>query len=369
MRRIRVRKNGTPVVLVAGVSPTPMASAAISLQWDLPSVVAVQHVVDPGREVLIRTVSDITGLIEQVEIDVEHACTVCSIREDIVPTLERLAASGKWETIIAQLPVTAEPMQVCRVIEDMPGVAPHVRIAGIVVALEADTLIEDLVGDDLIAERELPVREDDPRGVAETTASFVEYADIVALFGNLDERGLSLVKALAKPGSIISEGTTEVDPVALVRGIHNHPETEDWVSPVCLTPVAEPSVPDVWVLDFRSDRPFHPQRLRDRVEVLGSGHRRTRGCFWLPTRAQQVCQWDGAGGMLSIGPFDDWYEMRPYTRIMVVGTDEGRDALEAELHSCLLTDEEINQHGMRWQVSGDGLEPWLGPVDGVSEVA
>lgn len=334
MRRIRAPKDGAPVVLVAGVSTTPMVSAAIALQWDLPSVVAVQHAIDPAREVLVRTVSDITGLIERVEIDVEHACTSCAIREDIVPTLERLAASGTWETIVAQLPVTAEPMQVCRVVEGMPGVAPHVRIAGVVVALDAGTLVEDLVGDDLVA-----------------------------------ERGLSLVKALARPGAIVSEGTTGVDPAALARGIHNHPEAEDWVSPVCLTPVAEPAASDVWTLDFRSDRPFHPQRLRERVEVLGGGHRRTRGCFWLPTRPTQVCQWEGAGGMLSIGTFDDWYDMRPHTRIVVVGTDEGRDTLEAALRSCLLTDDEIEKHGLRWRVPGDGLEPWLGPVDGVSEVA
>lgn len=334
MRRIRAPKDGAPVVLVAGVSTTPMVSAAIALQWDLPSVVAVQHAIDPAREVLVRTVSDITGLIERVEIDVEHACTSCAIREDIVPTLERLAASGTWETIVAQLPVTAEPMQVCRVVEGMPGVAPHVRIAGVVVALDAATLVDDLVGDDLVA-----------------------------------ERGLSLVKALARPGAIVSEGTTGVDPAALARGIHNHPEAEDWVSPVCLTPVVEPGAPDVWTLDFRSDRPFHPQRLRERVEVLGGGHRRTRGCFWLPTRPTQVCQWEGAGGMLSIGTFDDWYDMRPHTRIVVVGTDEGRDTLEAALRSCLLTDDEIEKHGLRWRVPGDGLEPWLGPVDGVSEVA
>ena len=159
MRRIRAPKDGAPVVLVAGVSATPMVSAAIALQWDLPSVVAVQHAIDPAREVLVRTVSDITGLIERVEIDVEHACTSCAIREDIVPTLERLAASGTWETIVAQLPVTAEPMQVCRVVEGMPGAAPHVRIAGVVVALDAGTLVEDLVGDDLVAERLQPGRD------------------------------------------------------------------------------------------------------------------------------------------------------------------------------------------------------------------
>ena len=98
--------------------------------------------------------------------------------------------------------------------------------------------------------------------------------------------------------------------------------------------------------------------------MLGGGHRRTRGCFWLPTRPTQVCQWEGAGGMLSIGAFDDWYDMRPHTRIVVVGTDEGREELETTLRSCLLTDDEIERHGLRWRVPGDARP--LGPVDGVS---
>lgn len=117
-----------------------------------------------------------------------------------------------------------------------------------------------------------------------------------------------------------------------------------------------------WVLDFRSERPFHPDRLQQTIEVLGGGPRRSRGCFWLPSRPAQVCQWDGAGGMLSIGPCDHWDEHGPLTRVVVVGMDDGREQLAEAFRSCLLTDHEMAERGPYWEVMDDGLEPWLGPV-------
>ena len=366
MRRIRTRGNEVPVLLVAGVSAEPMIAATIALQWDLPSVVVVQHSIDPAREALVRTVSDVSGIVEREEIDLEHACTSCALREDVVPTLERLAASGRWEALIAQLPVTAEPMQVCRVIESYPAAAPHVRIGAVVVALDGESLTDDLVGDDLIVERGLPVREDDPRGIAETAAAFVEYADLVSLYGEASSEGRELVTALARPGVEVVDGLSSVDATSLLVGIHSHPESEDWVSPLCAAPASRPTE-NVWTLDFRSERPFHPHRFRDNIEALGRGRRRSRGCFFLSSRPGQICQWDGAGGMLSIGPFDQWAGDRPYTRIVVVGADEGRDALEAALNACLLTEAELADAS--WPSYGDGLEPWLGPIDDPAEPA
>lgn len=368
MRRITTRAKGVPVLVVAGMAPEPMVAATLALQWDLPSVVVVQHAIDPDHDTLVRTVSDINGIVEQEEIDLEHACTSCAIREDVVPTLERLAASRKWGAIVAQLPVTAEPMQVCRVVEGVPGAAPHVRIGAVIVALDGATLMDDLVGDDLIAERNLPVREDDPRGVAETTSAFVEYADVVTIFAEADDRGRALVETLARSGVPVVDGLSYIDATELADGIHNHPETEDWVSPVGAVNNLAPAGEGVWTLDFRSERPFHPHRLRERIATLGGGARRSRGCFWVPSRPAQVCQWDGAGGMLSIGSFDHWSGKAPFTRIVVVGTDDGREELVEALTSCLATDDEMRR-GDVWQVAGDGLEPWLGPLDDTSEVA
>ena len=96
-----------PVILVSGVAESAMLSATISLQFGLPDAVMVRHIIDPERQLLTRVVSDLSGVIENEEINLAHACVACAIREDIVPTLERLAAQGRWGSIVACLPVAA----------------------------------------------------------------------------------------------------------------------------------------------------------------------------------------------------------------------------------------------------------------------
>ena len=57
------------------------------------------------------------------------------------------------------------------------------------------------------------------------------------------------------------------------------------------------------------------------IEVLGGGPRRSRGCFWLPTRPSTVGVWEGAGGQLSVGSGVPWGMKAPLTRIVVTGLE------------------------------------------------
>ncbi|HAM45856.1 MAG TPA: cobalamin biosynthesis protein CobW [Propionibacteriaceae bacterium] len=350
-----------PVILIGGIDPEQMAALTIALQWDLPDSVVVHHEIDVERELLIRTVSDRRGLIQRREINVAHACVSCAIRTDVVPTLERFAARGRWGAIIAQLPETAEAAQVCRAIEYDQQAAPHVRISAVAVALDGTVVAEDLLGDDLLVERALPVREDDERGVGETVSALVEYADLVVAAGH-SPRAIGLLQAIMRPGALVVESAAEVNVGELMVGLHEHERSEDWVQVVRREPLPDRGTSGAWQLDFVSERPFHPERLRQRIEDLGRGARRSRGCFWLPTRPNQVCQWDGAGGMVSIGVAEDWAGEEQLTRIVVVGTDDGQERLAAAFRDCLLTDAELAERGCYWEANLDGMEPWLGPV-------
>ena len=80
------------------------------LPWVVPQTIDVE------RQVLTRVVSDVMGLIEREEISLDHACVTCAVREDIIPTLERLAKTGRWTSIVACLPMAAEATQVCRIL-------------------------------------------------------------------------------------------------------------------------------------------------------------------------------------------------------------------------------------------------------------
>jgi len=352
----------TSVVLVCGVADEPMAVSTISLLWDLPSAVSVHHAIDVARSVLTRTVSDVTGVLEREEIDVEHACVSCAIREDILPTLERLAAHGRWQAVVARLPVAAEATQVCRALGEAPERFPHVRIAGVVAALDGNQVCEDLLGNDLLKDRGLGTVAGDARGVGEVACAMVEYADVVANLGEVTVEGRDLLRSLSRPGALVLRSAVEIQAPVLLDGLHDYHTSEAWAAVIRRDPIVAPSGSRAWVLDFCTDLPLHPGRLLDEIAVLGGGNRRSRGCFWLPSRPDQVCEWDGAGGQLSIGATRRWAREAPITRIVVVGLDNAKEDLRAVLERCVLTPSEVRARGRCWEVSADGLEPWLGPA-------
>ncbi|GGR40680.1 G3E family GTPase [Nocardioides luteus] len=350
-----------PVILISGVEERAMLSAAISLQFGLADAVMVRHVIDPERQVLTRTVSDLTGVIEHEEIDLAHACVACAVREDIVPTLERLAAQGRWSSIVACLPVAAESVQVCRVIAWAPRQAPHVDIAAVVAALGGTTVTADLLGSDLLDERGLATSREDRRGVAEVACAIVEYADVVCLTEDPDPAEHTLVATLARPRTPLVTDPALLDATALVAGVHRHEDVEAWVAEVRRGELPPLPAGGAWRLDLRSERPLHPLRLREELDILGGGPRRSRGCFWLPTRPDDICVWDGAGGQVSVGASRTWGRSQPLTRIVVTGLGE-QGQIEAAFTRALLTDAEISQRGQIWEETWDGLESWLGPI-------
>ncbi|TQL68383.1 G3E family GTPase [Nocardioides albertanoniae] len=355
-------RERTPVILVSGVEESSMLSATISLQFGLPDTVIVRHAIDPERQLLTRIVSDLTGVIEHEEIGLAHACVACAIREDIVPTLERLASQGRWRSVVACLPVAAEAIQVCRVLAWAPRMAPHITIAAVVAALDGTTVADDLLGPDLLDERGLATSEDDRRGVAEVAGAIVEYADVVCLTEPPEPEEQSLVATLAQPRTPVVTDPSLLDAAGLVAGVHRHHAVEAWVAEVRREPL--PPLPEggAWRLDLRSERPIHPMRFQDELETLGGGPRRSRGCFWVPTRPDDICVWDGAGGQASVGSTMKWGRSARLTRIVVMGLDEESAEISGAFERALLTDTEIAQRGQIWEESWDGLEDWLGPI-------
>lgn len=361
-----IHRRRVPVVLVSGIDEGAMGAAALSLQLGLADAVAVRHTIDPERQVLTRVVSDLTGVLEREEIDLAHACVACAVREDIVPTLERLGAEGSWGTIVATLPIAAEADQVCRVLAWSPRTAPHVTVAGVVVALDGGTVADDVLGEDLLDERGLATSEEDRRGVAEVTSAMVEYADVVCLTSAPEPEEEALLAALARPRVPVVSDPSLLDAPRLADARRSPEAVEAWVAEVRRGTLPPVPATGAWRLDLCSDRPFHPLRFQDELPVLGGGPCRSRGCFWLPTRAGSVCVWEGAGGQASVGSTRSWGRETPLTRITVIGIHDdpaARDEIVAAFHRCLLTDEELATRGHDWDESWDGLEPWLGPIE------
>ncbi|WZH52277.1 MAG: GTP-binding protein [Nocardioides alkalitolerans] len=357
------------VLLVTGVDPDAMAAAQLALLWDAPQAVAVRHRIDAGRGVLERVVSDLTGVVEHEETELEHACVSCALREDVLPTLDRLARDGRWRSIVVQLPVGAEADQVCTVLARDPRLARRLRVAAVVTALDHAAVVGDLLGDDTLADRGRGTSADDDRGVGDVACAMVEHADVVVLTGApaAGEAGdadvaATLLRTLARPDVPVVQDAARLEAASLVaQPPHRHGRTVAWGSHVREVPFVAAPGPGVWSLELRADLPFHPDRLVEDLESLAAGPWRTRGCFWLPTRPDRALLWEGAGGHLSIGDGEAWGTRPRRTHLTFVGVGERPVHLPATFESLLVPAAAVGP-GIRWTTAEDGFEPWLGPI-------
>lgn len=352
-------------MVVTGVDPASMDTTLLSLAWDLPRAVSVRHRIDPDSQVLTRTVSDVTGMVEQEEIQLEHACVSCAIREDILPTLERLARDDRWSTIVSGLPTGTEADQLAHILSTNTRLARHLKLSAVIATVGAVDVVRDLLSDDLLRERGVHTNPFDDRGVGEVACAQVEFADVVVLDSHPGAEATDLLQALARPGAPILHGADQLDGGRLATDRHHHGLATAWCSPELDTELPPLGSTHAWRLDLSSPRPFHPDRLLDQIERLGTGAHRGRGRFWVPTRPGDMLEWSGAGGQLSIGGYSPWGRRTPMTRLVLTGTGTAPSDLPAAFEAILLTPEEARRQ-QPWDVIEDGLEPWLGDIRDVA---
>lgn len=347
-----------PVLVVASIDLITRQSFTSGLLLDLPRAVVVTHDLDGGG--LRRMVTDRDGIRYDDRRPLEHTCLSCAVREDLVPTLSQLVEDGRWDQVVVALPVSADPRTVVALLQQeiWHRGGGRAELAGVVSLVDPTTLVDDLFGDDLLAERGLALGAIDRRAVGEVLVGQIECADLVAT-------------------SIVAEGT----PVTLLQHLTmsvEHPPSWnhldgnelmrrrlDWatfqrrIDPLHIQPHATRTDPDVWTLDLTSSRAFHPDRLHERIEDLGRGAFRARGHFWLPTRPDTVCVWDGGGGQLSIGASGSWHSQHPSTRLVVTGLDPADRARVADAFDDVLLSAAETASAGSWAGRSDGFEPWL----------
>lgn len=360
------RPTPVPLIVVTGVHAASMAAVTVGLQWDLPRAVVVRHHIDAESPSLTRTVSDASGVLEDEEIELDHFCLTCALRQDILPTIERLARQRQWESIIVHLPLAAEADHLCRTLATHPDWHRLTKVSSVVAALRGSSLPDDLLGDSQLGEIGAAMAPGDDRGVGEVLARQVEYADAAICVDGADQTAHELLTAMIRPGARVHTEAFGPSGADLLNTRHDTDRSGAWTATVRREPLPPHTGRRVWRLDLQSDRPLHPERFMAEIEALGSGRHRSRGCFWLASRPHQVGAWEGSGGHLHIGVVDEWNDDAPLNRLVLIGdwSDLDVNQLAIRFHRCLLTEEELTEHS--WQVTEDGFEPWLGPIEPAS---
>ncbi|WP_033344059.1 CobW family GTP-binding protein [Catenuloplanes japonicus] len=340
----------------------------------------VRRIVRTGRDVL-----------EDVTVRLRHGCLSCTLREDVLPTLARLAADAPDRDLLLMLPDIVEPEAVA---DACTPLADLLRIDSFVTVVDTDNLLAGLASADDLVTLGIHAAEDDDRALADVIVRQVEYADTVVSWGDCEAgafdtaQARTLLQRLAPWAAHVHVGGDDpVDatglggrllrtrrhrpetPGVLARGIEGYPLGAFEGTHEC----------DVVSVTFRSRRPFHPQRLADALDDVNEEMLRSRGHLWLASQPETVVAWDFAGGGLGLGSLGRWLaatpdeywddasdqrriaaalDWDPYygdrgQHLVLIGIDPDAARVRRTLRSCLLTDAELADGEDVWRTYPD----------------
>ena len=330
-------------------------------------------------------------------VEMSNGCICCTLREDLLVEVGRLAREGRFDYLLVESTGIAEPMPVAETFtfrdEEGRSLGDVARLDTMVTVVDAFNFLREYEAADELTERGLGLGPDDDRTVVDLLVEQVEFADVIAISkcDLVDEAHLSALEALlarlntaarivrithgaAPLDAIFDTGRFDLDRAANAPG---------WLATLRGDARSEADAYGIASFVYRARRPFHPARFWELTAQRWEGVIRSKGFFWMATRMDDAGAWSQAGGACRVegaGPWvaslpdderpddaesreeiaRDWQEPWGDRRqeLVVIGMHVDRAALVARFDACLLTDDEMALGPDGWRALPDPIPPW-----------
>ncbi|MBK0866451.1 GTP-binding protein [Saccharopolyspora sp. HNM0986] len=305
-----------PLTVITGVHAEHLARIARAAADDDPQGTALVHhdLREIAHGVVRRHLRQ--GDSDQVTaLELAHGCVSCTLREDFLPLLRRLAAAPDVRRIVVQLDPSVEPEAICWAMEHvLVGESPvveDVELRAVVAAVDLPSWLDDAGGDEPLHERGLSGSPDDERTVAQVAVGQVEFADAVVFAGETDRWQQVRTEAVVDRLTPLAPTTAlgRLDLPELLRRIPDNARRGEVDGPHGQLLRGQPSMETdagVSLLLFEERRPFHPERLHQALDVLLQGVVRTRGRAWVASQPDIALWLESAGGGMRVGHAGPW---------------------------------------------------------------
>lgn len=279
---------------------------------------------------LVREGTELSRAEEKL-VEMTNGCICCTLRDDLLVEVRRLAEAGRFDYLLIESTGIAEPLPVAASFDyrdaDGDSLSDVARLDTMVTVVDALTLTRDFASHDFIAERGESLGAEDPRSLVTLLTDQMEFADVIVLNKATDagpkrlDQARRIVRALnpgarlietdfghVAPEAIFNTGLFDFDKAHLhpmwakeLYGFANHvPETEEY---------------GISSFVYHARAPFHPARIR---AVLGGalpGVIRAKGHFWIATRPDWAVEFSLAGASATITPLGRWWASLPAERL------------------------------------------------------
>jgi G3E family GTPase len=334
---------------------------------------------------------------EEKLVEMSNGCICCTLREDLMQEVARLAAEGRFDHLLIESTGISEPMPVAATFdfrtEDGFSLADVARLDTMVTVVDARAFLRDYGSADRLADRGETAGEGDGRMLADLLIEQVEFADVIVVnksdLVNPDELGrLAGILAAFNPLAKIVTASHGALPLSDVLGtglfdMARAQQAAGWSQALQGEHLPESVEFGITNFVWRARRPLHPARWKRFIESDLPGVIRAKGYFWLATRMPWAGSWQLAGAIGRHEAAGFWFAAVPETRwptdshwrrsiadlwqephgdrrqeIVFIGVGMDESALRQELDACLLTETEMRGGPKAWGRLPDPFPAW-----------
>ncbi len=323
---------------------------------------------------------------EEKLVEMSNGCICCTLREDLMVEVERLAKENRFDYLLIESTGISEPVPVAQTfsfVDKNQGIdlSKFSYVDTMVTVVDAFNFFKDFGSPETLADRKLTDIDGDYRTIVNLLTDQIEFANVIILnktdLVNKDTIGIlkAAIKKLNPGAKILESSFSKVNPKEILNtGLFNFEEAEQsagWIEELNKgehTPETEEYGIGSFV--YRSKKPFDPVRFWNYIENhFPSTIIRSKGLFWLISRPEQALVWSQAGGSLRADSAGIWWSSMPYEKriryavfvenqkiielgwdktfgdrkneIVFIGQDMDEAKIRTDLDNCLSTDEEI----------------------------
>ena len=278
---------------------------------------------------LVRGGTELSRQDEKL-VEMTNGCICCTLRDDLLQEVRRLAAEGRFDYLLIESTGIAEPLPVAATF-DFRDEAGHslsdvARLDTMVTVVDAVNLLRDFSSHDFLSDRGESLGEEDDRTLVNLLTDQIEFANVIVLNKTTEagpqqtQAAITVIKALNPDARIIQTDYSNVESDAIFEtGLFDFDRAQEhplWAKELYGFEHHVPETEEYGISSFvyRARRPFEPAKIHALLNGDLPGVIRAKGHFWISSQPEWAIEFSLAGAMSSVRPLGLWWAAVPTER-------------------------------------------------------
>lgn len=355
----RENKKDLPVTVLSGflgAGKTTVLNNILTNRKGLKIAVIVNDMAEMNVDAMLVKDNDVKiNRQEEKLIELSNGCICCTLREDLLIEIDKLASENKYDAIVIESSGISEPLQVAETFTfDVDGKILNkvARLDTLVTVIDTLNFFDNFASEKSLAELKLGLSGDDERSLVHLLIDQIEFANVI-LLSKVDlskKQDVIKIKEIISslnPGAIIYEienGNIDIEKILNTK-IFDMRKAEDnpgWLKELRGQHLPETLEYGISSFVYESKKPFDKLKIDSLIsDGKLEGVLRSKGFAWTNDNLGRAVLWNHAGNIVNLTTYGIWKKNKDGNynatqKIVFIGQKINKENIVKLLDECLV---------------------------------